>query len=126
MPNPVDLPDLSDGAIELLRIARENDKLRAIARNVGLLHALTLTDRLVQASRTNWRDDLNTLFRTDALPTTFVALVSLSTHHSARSRRLIFSAERKTEPARCHGFQRPRAAGTGADARRLCLAESLC
>jgi hypothetical protein len=78
MPNTVDLPVLSDGAIELLRIARENDKHRAIARNVGLLHALMFTDRLVQASRANWRHDLNILFKADALPTTFVALVSLS------------------------------------------------
>jgi hypothetical protein len=78
MSNSIDVPVLSDGAIELLRIARENDKRRAIARNVGLLRALAFAHRLVKVSRGNWRDELTSLFKTGSLPPTFVALVSLS------------------------------------------------
>jgi hypothetical protein len=77
MPRPSEFPVLSDGAAELLRIARENDKHRAMARNAALLKALTFTEQLIQVCRGDWRKGLAVLLGA-AAPPAFVGLVSQS------------------------------------------------
>jgi hypothetical protein len=77
MSRPSEFPVLSDGATELLRIARENDKHRALARNAALLKSLKFTEQLILVCRGDWRKDLAELLGV-AAPTAFVGLASQS------------------------------------------------
>lgn len=71
-------PELTDGAVALLRIAIENDDRRAIARNAALLLALKFIERSVRTCASGDRDTLAALLGVESLPPRFLTLVSLS------------------------------------------------
>jgi hypothetical protein len=71
-------PRLSVGALELLRIAHENDQNHAIVRNAALLATLSFTSRLFSACRTSSAAQVSKLLHVKNPPANFLALVSLS------------------------------------------------
>jgi hypothetical protein len=71
-------PELSAGAAELLRIARENDKHSAMMRNAALLNALSFTDQLLKACRSNDPTGVMGLLQSPVPPANFLIIVALT------------------------------------------------
>ena len=74
MNEPNELPEISEGARELLRITLENDRHKAIARNAALLAVLDWLERLHAASDDPSPGGLSALFRKRSTPKTFIEL----------------------------------------------------
>lgn len=93
MPSSPEPPELTDGAVALLRIALENDDRRAIAKNAALLLALKFVERLLRACRSGDRDALAALVGVKSLPPTFLGVVSFSLRSVLRGIDEIFSSD---------------------------------
>jgi hypothetical protein len=69
-------PKISDGALVLLRIAREDDRHRAIARNAALLAVLECSKEIVEACKSGTTDDLFALTKAVVPPWSFLTLTA--------------------------------------------------
>lgn len=96
MPSSPKPPELTDGAVALLRIALENDGRHAIARNAALLLALKFVERLLRACESGGSDALAALLGVKSLPTTLLSVVSLSLRSIQRSIDEMFSSNADT------------------------------
>ncbi len=67
---------ISDGALELLRIARENDTRRALSRNAALLTVLEFGQRLVHMCREGDLTSIHKLVGSDKSPDNFLSVVA--------------------------------------------------
>lgn len=69
-------PDISEGALELLRIARANDKHDALANNAALLAVLEFAQSLLSVVRKQDDSAIRRLLGLDELPSCFVEFVA--------------------------------------------------
>jgi hypothetical protein len=80
MANDKGLPELTDGALYLLRAARDNDTHRALAKNAALLAVLEFGEELIRACREKKPAALASLLSTKKLPSNFLAITVAILH----------------------------------------------
>lgn len=78
MANDVEPPEISPGALSLLRIARKNDVYRAMAKNAALLAALEFGKDLIETCEEEKLSSLFSFLQTETPPRSFLAIAAAS------------------------------------------------